>query len=253
LSEPTSFEVADGVATVTLDLPEKRNALTADMLDSLGDNLTRARSDQAARVVVLTHTGTTFCAGADLSADAPPPNRFDLVAVLRLIQELEKPVVARIAGACLGGGVGLAAVCDLSVASAYATFGFSEVRIGVAPAIISVVCLPKMRRSDASELFLTGERFDAARAAAVGLINQAVEPTALDGAVATLVDRIRRGGPSALAAAKRLLVEVPALGRDEAFEWTRSLSEQLFASDEAAAGMAAFRERRPPPWVGGEF
>jgi len=246
---PTKCEVTGGVATITLDLPEKHNALTTDMLESLGDDLTRCRADGSARVIVLTHTGSTFCAGADLSVAAATTSRFDIAAILGLIVDAEKPVVARIAGRCLGGGVGLAAACDISVASADAEFGFSEVRLGVAPAVISVVCLPKMRRADASELFLTGRRFGGLHAAEVGLVTKAVEERELDGAVATVVEQLLLGGPGALAAAKSLVARVPSMGRDDAFEWTRGLSRKLFASDEAAAGIAAFRERRPPPWA----
>jgi methylglutaconyl-CoA hydratase len=248
---PTRYDVAGSVATVTLDLPDKRNALTAELLDSLGEGLSAARDDDRVRVVVLTHTGTTFCAGADLSSGASAARNFDLAAVLRLIEEVDKPVVARIGGACRGGGVGLAAACDLSVASTEASFAFSEVRLGVAPAIISVVCLAKLDRADASELFLTGERFDAARAVAVGLINRVVAPERLDETVTSLVDQLLLGAPGALGAAKRLLTAVPAMDRTDAYEWTTALSEELFASDEAAEGMAAFRERRPPPWAGG--
>jgi methylglutaconyl-CoA hydratase len=236
------------VATITLDLPAKHNAMTAELLDSLGDDLVRVGADAGVRVVVLTHTGPTFSAGADLGAAGSPP-RFDLVAVLRLVQDMGKPVVARIAGRCLGGGVGLAAVCDVSVAASDAQFRFSEVRLGVAPAIISVVCLPKMRRSDAAELFLSGEPFDARRAAEVGLITRAVEPDQLDGAVIEVIDRLLLGGPEALAAAKRLIATVAAMGRDEAFTWAKSVSEALFASAEARGGIAAFKERRPAPWV----
>jgi methylglutaconyl-CoA hydratase len=248
VTPPTSCAIAGGVATITLDLPAKHNALTAELLDSLGDHLVSVGADPAVRAVVLTHTGPTFCAGADLGA-VGSVSRFDLVGVLRLIQEMEKPVVARIAGRCLGGGVGLAAVCDISLAAEDAQFRFSEVRIGVAPAIISVVCLPKMRLSDAAELFLSGEPFDARRAAEVGLITRAVEPDELGDAVTQVIDRLLLGGPKALAAAKSLIATVPTLERDAGFAWARSLSEALFSSAEATAGIAAFRERRPAPWV----
>jgi methylglutaconyl-CoA hydratase len=248
VTPPTNCAIAGGVATITLDLPAKHNALTAELLDSLGDDLARAAADSTVRVVVLTHTGPTFCAGADLGATGNSP-RFDLAGVLRSVQEMEKPVVARIAGRCLGGGVGLAAVCDVSVATFDAQFRFSEVRLGVAPAIISVVCLPKMRRSDAAELFLGGEPFDGRRAAEVGLVTRAVAADGLDAAVTEVVDRLLLGGPEALAAAKRLIATVPTMGRDEAFAWATSLSEALFASAEAAGGIAAFKERRPAPWV----
>ena len=248
MTTPTVLEIAGGVATITLDLPAKHNALTAELLDSLGDQLVRVAADASVRVVVLTHSGPTFCAGADLGANGAPA-RFDLVNLLRLIQEMTKPVVGRIAGRCLGGGIGLAAACDISIATTEARFGFSEVRLGVAPAIISVVCLPKMRRADAAELFLTGEQIDARRAAAVGLVNEVVEPDDLDAAVAAVTGQLLLGEPAALAAAKRLLLNVPSMGRDEAFEWTSSMSEALFGSAAAAAGIAAFRERRAAPWA----
>lgn len=246
---PTRCEITDGVATITLDLPEKHNALTTEMLDSLGDDLTGCRSEPSVRVIVLTHTGPTFCAGADLSVAGATIARFDLPGILQLIEDIEKPVVAKIAGRCLGGGVGLAAACDISIASSDSEFGFSEVRLGVAPAVISVVCLPKMRRSDASELFLTGRRFHAQRAAEVGLISRAVEARELDGALGLVVGELLLGGPLALGAVKTLIAKVPSMSREEAYGWASSMSKRLFASEEATAGIAAFRERRDPPWV----
>jgi len=249
VGRPTTTETAGGVATITLDLPEKRNALSTEMLDSLGDDLAAAADDPAVRVVVLTHTGTIFCAGADLSVAAATAARYDIAGILRLVQDIGKPVVGRIAGQCLGGGVGLAAACDISVAATDARFAFSEVRLGVAPAVISVVCLAKIRRAEAAELFLSGERFDAVRAAEVGLITRAVGAAELDAAVDEVVGRLLLGGPGALAAVKRILATVPAMGRDEAFAWASELSATLFASDEATAGIAAFRERRPAPWA----
>jgi len=158
-------------------------------------------------------------------------------------------VVARIAGHCVAGGIGLAAACDISIADDAARFGFTEVRIGVAPAIISVVCLPKLRRADALELFLSGERISAARAAEVGLITRAVPAADLDAEVAAVVARVLAGGPSALAAAKRLVYTIPGMDRDAAFTRTTEVSQALFASAEAAEGMAAFREKRLPSWA----
>ncbi len=251
--EMVRYEVVGGVATLTMDQPENRNAMTVAMLNGLGDGLAAAVADRAVRVVVLTNTGPAFSAGANLSADrgeGPPEEpRFGLADVLAAILDSPKPVVARIAGHCVGGGVGLAAACDLSVAREDVRFGFSEVRLGVAPAIISVVCLPKLRRADALELFLTGERISAGRAAAVGLITSAVPADELDQSVGTLVDKLMVAGPAALAAAKRLVFEVPPLDRRAAFERTTALSADLFASAEAAEGIAAFREKRQPAWV----
>jgi len=248
---PTTLAVDRGVATITLDRPDARNALSAELVDSLAEHLRDAMADPAARVVVLTNAGTTFCAGADLRSGSAGSGRHSLVDVLTAILDSPKPVVGRIAGHCMGGGVGLAAACDISVVADDARIGFTEVRIGVAPAMISVVCLPKMRRADAAELFLSGERITAERAVEVGLVNRAVPRDDLDAAVADVVGKLAQGGPTALAAAKRLLRDVPDLPRDEAFAVTQQLSAELFASDEAAEGMAAFREKRPARWVPG--
>ena len=250
---PTRYQVAAGVATITLDLPDRRNALTVELVDSLADRLDRAMADDGVRVVVLTNTGTTFCAGADLKASepgvAPRSGHRTFVEVLEQILDGPKPVIGRIDGHATGGGVGLVAACDISVMRDDAKIGFTEVRLGVAPAVISVVCLPKLRRADASELFLSGDRFTPARAAEVGLINAAVPAGELDAAIGRYVSMVVRGGPGALAVSKELIRRVPAMDRGEAFEWTASRSAELFRSEEAAAGIAAFRERRDAPWV----
>lgn len=247
---PVTSTVSGAVATVTLDSPANRNALTPAMIDGLGGALDAAIADPAARVIVLTHTGPAFCAGADLKArgDARAATR-SIPEVLALILDSPKPVVARVAGHAMGGGVGLVAACDLSVAIEDARFGFTEVRIGVAPAIISVVCLPKLSRADATELFLTGERITAARAERVGLINRCVPATELDATIGAWITALLAGGPEALAAAKRMIAEIPALDQDTAFATTATWSAELFSSAEAAEGMAAWADRRPPSWV----
>lgn len=251
MSDAVRYEATGGVATLTMDQPDNRNALTPALLDGLGDGLSEAAADPSVRVIVLTNTGPAFCAGADLKGGGLAPAKYDLPSILTGIQDSPKPVVGRIAGHCMGGGVGLAASCDLSIAAPEVMFGFTEVRIGAAPAIISVVCLPKMRRGDALELFLTGERIGAARAAEVGLITTVAGDEGLDAATATMVSKVLAGGPAALAAAKRLIFAVPGLDRAEAFSRTARISRDLFASDEAAEGMAAFREKRSPSWVPG--
>jgi methylglutaconyl-CoA hydratase len=249
--EAVRYSAAGGVATLTMDQPGNRNALTPALLNGLADGLDRAVADPAVRVAVLTSSGSVFCAGADLTAGgtAVTAPRTSLAQILAAIQDAPKPVVARIPGHCFGGGVGLAAACDLSVAADTARFGFTEVRVGVAPAIVSVVCLPKLRRGDALELFLSGERISAARAAGVGLITRAVPAAELDPAVEQIVSLLLAGAPGALAAAKRLVYSVPGMPRAEAFAHTTELSRSLFGSGEAAEGMAAFRERRPPSWA----
>ena len=246
------YRVSGGVATLTMDQPHNRNALTPALLGGLADGLAAALANDAVGAIELTHTGPAFCAGADLSGTPKPKQRrkeLGLADVLEDIQDATKPVVARIAGHCVGGGIGLAAACDISIAGSEAKFAFTEVRVGVAPAIISVVCLPKIRRADALELFLSGERISAARAAEVGLINRAVPADDLDAEVAAVLARLLAGGPSALAAAKRLVYTVPGMERKAAFARTTELSQSLFASAEAAEGMAAFREKRPPSWA----
>ena len=248
-TDATTLAVDRGVATITLARPEQRNALSAELVDSLGDDLAAAVADDDVRVVVLTNEGTVFCAGADLRTGRSSGERHGLVDVLAAILDAPKPVVGRIAGHCVGGGVGLAAACDLSVIADDALVGFTEVRLGVAPAMISVVCLPKLRRADASELFLTGERIPAARAVEVGLLNRVAARDDLDVEVGRLVDRVLAGGPAALAAAKRIITAVPAMDRDDAFDRMDRLAADLFASEEAAEGMAAFREKRPARWV----
>jgi methylglutaconyl-CoA hydratase len=252
-SPPTLYEVARGVATITLNRPGSKNSLSDELVTGLSHDLDRAAGDAAVRVIVLTNAGNTFCAGADLKASQPgvagASARRTFVDVFKQILDGSKPVIGRIDGHATGGGVGLVAACDISVMRDDAKIGFTEVRIGVAPAIISVVCLPKMRRADASELFLTGERFTPARAVEVGLVNAAVPAAELDEAIDRYVSMVVRGGPQALAAAKELVAKMPGMDRHDAFQWASARSTELFRSEEATAGIAAFRERRDAPWV----
>lgn len=250
-STPVRYAETGPVATITLDQPAKRNALTTALVDALGDALARASTTPGVRVVVLTHTGPAFCAGADLSSGglAAPPGRHDLAGVLAAIQDCPKPVLGRILGHCAGGGVGLAAACDLAVAAAGATFGFSEVRLGVAPSVISVVCLPKLSRADALALFLTGERFSAERAAAAGLVTAAAASEEVDATLHRWIEKLLLGAPGALGAAKRLVYGAGTLPRDEALRARSVESAELFRGEEATEGMAAFRERRSPRWA----
>jgi methylglutaconyl-CoA hydratase len=249
VNDAVLLDVAGGVATITLNQPDNRNALTPALLDGLGASLDSAGADGGTRVIVLTNNGPAFCAGADLKGGGLAPARYDLPRILGAMLDSPKPVVGRIAGHCMGGGVGLAAACDISIARSDVRFGFTEVRIGAAPAIISVVCLPKMRRGDALELFLSGERISAERAAEVGLINSVADPGGFEEATDSLVKKLLAGGPRAMAAAKRLVFDVPGTDRTAAFARTAEISRRLFASEEAAEGMAAFREKRSPSWA----
>ncbi len=248
-----TYMVADGVATVTLDRPEARNVLDAESLVLLLDALARAAADASVRVVVLTGKGRAFCAGADLRGAGgggfTTAGARVFADVLAALLDHPKPTIARVQGHVAGGGNGLVAACDLAVASSAARFAFSEVRVGVAPSMISVVCLRVMHPRAAAELMLTGERVGAERALAAGLLTSVVAPELLDATVAAWVEQLRLGGPEAMAATKQLLRRIPAMERSEAFAWTAELSAALFAGAEAAEGMSAFVERRPPTWA----
>ncbi len=247
------LETAGGVLTVTLADVENRNALGAAVVNGLHDAIQQANADPEIRAVVVTNEGNTFCAGANLkeqsgaAAGARPKVGFE--TLLEEIQRSPTPVVGRIDGHVVGGGNGLAAALDIAIARDDVKFGFTEVRLGVVPAIISVVCLPKMRRGEAMEAFLRGNRFPATKAAEYGLISRAVPAAELDAAVDEVLADLRLGGPSALGFAKRLVYEVPAMEAKEAFAWTADLSQRLFKGEEAAAGMKAFLEREKPPWA----
>jgi enoyl-CoA hydratase len=235
---------ARGVETLTLDAPERRNALSAALVGELADALTAAGEDTAVRAVVLTHTGTTFSAGADLR-DPPAPDA--LVALLRQIVELPKPVVARVTGHVRAGGVGLLAACDIAAASHTATFALTEVRIGVAPAVVSLPLLPRTDPRALARYCLTGERLDAAEAARIGLLTAAGDD--VDEVLAPVLDGLRKAAPEALAETKRLLTArvLETFDRDAA--GLTALSARLFASAAAREGMTAFLERRDPEWV----
>ncbi|GCB48298.1 enoyl-CoA hydratase family protein [Streptomyces sp. NL15-2K] len=235
-----------GITTLTLDSPHNRNALSAALVHELADALKQCDKDGHVRAVVLTHTGNTFSAGADLR-DPPKPKA--LVALLRRIIKLRKPVVARVTGHVRAGGLGLLGACDIAAASHTATFAFTEVRIGVAPAVIS---LPLQHRVDPRALaryYLTGETFDATEAARIGLLTTAGDNADVDEVLAPILDGLRRAAPWALAETKHLLTTKVLEAFDEDAGYLTSVSSRLFASAEAREGMAAFLERRDPPWV----
>lgn len=233
-----------GVETLSLDAPERRNALSATLVGELAAALTDAGQDTGVRAVVLTHTGTTFSAGADLR-DPPPPEAF--VGLLRQIIELPKPVVARITGHVRAGGLGLLAACDISAAAHTATFAFTEVRVGVAPAVISLPLLPRTDPRALARYYLTGERLDTAEAARIGLLTAAGDD--VDATLAPILDGLRKSAPEALAETKRLLTArvLETFDRDAAD--LTALSARLFASAHAREGMTAFLERRDPQWA----
>jgi enoyl-CoA hydratase len=235
---------ARAVETLRLDSPHNRNALSAALAGELAAALDGCARDGDVRAVVLTHTGTTFCAGADLR-DPPDPDA--LVALLRQIVELRKPVVARVTGHVRAGGLGLLAACDIAAASSTSTFAFTEVRIGVAPAVISLPLLPRTDPRALARYYLTGERFDAAEAVRTGLLTAAGDD--VDAVLEPVLEGLRRASPQALAETKRLLTArvLEAFDRD-AGDLT-ALSARLFSSPQAREGMTAFLERRDPEWA----
>jgi methylglutaconyl-CoA hydratase len=247
------YEVGAHVARITLADETRRNALSDELLGQLLEAVDEANRDPDIRVVVLTNRGNVFCAGANLrerSADAGPTGPGASMSDLFLrIRDSKKIFVGRIAGHCVAGGVGLAAVADISVAIDTATFGFSEVRLGVVPAIISVVCLPKMRLVDAQQAMLRGQRFSAEEAARIGLITYSAPGDLLDRTVDDVVTDLLAGEPSALAATKELMHSSLGFDIEEAFQRMAVLSESFFRSDEAREGIAAFFEKRPATWV----
>src|ERR1700757_1579987 len=241
-------------ARLTLNSPANRNALSTALVSQLHQGLRDAAADPAVRVVVLGHTGGTFCAGADLS-EASGGSPFDmaaarareLTALLRAIVESPLPVIAAIDGHVRAGGFGLVGACDIAVAGPRSTFALTEARIGVAPAIISLTLLPKMSARAAARYYLTGETFDAATAASIGLITMAADD--VDAAVASLVADIGRGSPQGLAASKPRPTAAVLAGFDRDAERLGAESARLFVSDEAREGMLAFLQKRPPSWV----
>ncbi|MEV4112875.1 enoyl-CoA hydratase-related protein [Nonomuraea sp. NPDC049695] len=244
-------DLAEGVATITLDSPPNRNALSVRLLADLADRLHWALAEPEARVIVLTGTGNVFCSGADIkeqkASGAPVTASFP--EILSLIWESPKPVICRLNGTARAGGLGLVAACDFAIAPLTASFAFSEVRLGVVPAMISVPVLRRVEPRAAAEYFLTGEVFDAARAAEIGLLTRAVPEEELDTTVAHYAELLIKGGPEALAITKRLVREVPGMSFEEGQRRMTELSAERFTSEEGQEGIAAFREKRPPKWA----
>ncbi|MGW4894901.1 enoyl-CoA hydratase family protein [Kitasatospora sp. NPDC004240] len=244
---------ADAVTTLELDSPHNRNALSTRLMAELTAGLAAAAADPDVRAVVLGHTGKVFCAGADLSeatgAD-PTVGPRGLVDLQRAIVDCAKPVIAVIDGHVRAGGLGLVGAADLAIAGPAATFAFTEVRLGLAPAVISLPLRPKLDPRAASRYYLTGETFDAAEAARIGLITEATGSTEETGtALKSLLDALRLGSPQGLANSKRLAnAEVVRSFERDADELV-ALSAKLFGSEEAQEGMRAFLERRAPRWA----
>ncbi|MEU1985002.1 enoyl-CoA hydratase family protein [Nocardia sp. NPDC019395] len=248
------YAVEDGFATLTLDSPHNRNAISSALVTQLLEGFDRAAADPAVRGVVLTHTGNTFCAGADLkeAVDADPAAAADIrtqwmVRVLRTILELPKPVVARVEGNVRAGGMGLLAACDIAVAGRTSSFALTEARLGLAPFVISLTLLPKLTGRAAGRYFLTGEKFDADTAERIGLITVAADDPAA--ATADLLTELRQGSPQGLAESKRLTTAALLAEFDRSADELAERSGRFFGTPEVIEGMTAFLQRRPPRWA----
>ena len=250
------------VVRVTLNRPELRNAFDEELIARVTEWATSVRADGEARVAVLAGAGKAFCAGADLTwmskmvAYTREENVRDARAMAAMFEALDRlpiPLVGRVQGAALGGGGGLAAVCDIVVAMEDAIFGFTEVKLGIIPAVISPYALAKIGRSAARELFLTGARFSASRAREIGLVHAiGADAAEVDRIVAKYVNDLLTSGPAAVAAAKALIAGVAAApDRDAATELTVNAIAERRVSPEGQDGMRAFLEKRPPSWQSG--
>ena len=252
-TEATLYEIKNGAAWITLNRPENRNALSAILVGELWEHLHAANADRNVRSIVITGNGPAFCAGADLKS--PPGGSIEgrrsvpYADVLTFILNSDKPVIAAVNGAAFAGGLGLVGAADIVVAVEDVKFSFSEVRIGVIPAVISVVCIPKLGTHHAMKLFLTGERFTGAQAVEMGFAHRAVPAGKLVEAVNEEIDMINLGGPNAVVQCKKLVRAVPNWDTVEGFKHTAEWSGRMFRSAEAAEGMAAFREKRGAAWI----
>ena len=241
------------VVRVTLARPDVRNAFNAEVIRELRDTFVRLSDDPHVRAVVLAGEGPSFCGGADinwmrgaldLSYDQNVGDAEAMSEMFRAIDRCAKPVIGRIHGAALGGGSGLTAVCDIAIASDDALFGFTEVKLGIIPAVISPFVLAKIGTSHARSLFLTGERFDAQRAYHIGLVHRVVPTDQLDSAVDEALAQIMTSGPNAVAAAKALVPRVLAASYDETLGITSNAIALQRTSPEGQEGLRAFLERR---------
>ncbi len=242
--------VADGIVTITLDSPANRNALSTRLVTDLNLALDVAEVAVAAgdgRAIVLDHVPPAFCAGADLKERrAGPADSTPMVRAMRRLMDAEVPTIAAVKGPARAGGVGLMASCDLPVVRSDIVFAFTEVRLGLAAAIISVPILRRANGSKLASAFLTGEQFGAELARDAGLITHVTDD--VDATVAALCDGIKMGAPRAVAETKRMLRAVPEMPLEEAFPSMQALSEELFNGPDGAEGMAAFAEHRKPRW-----
>ena len=244
------------VTTVCLNRPDVRNAFNETLIAELREVFTGI--GESVRAVILTGAGTVFCAGADVGwmqrsiNYTEPENARDADAMARMYRAVDEcpcPVIGRINGSALGGGMGLVGSCDIVIAVDGAHFGYTEVRLGIDPAIISPFSLPKIGSRFARRYYLTGDRFTAEEAARIGLVHEVVPPERLDERVRAIVDSILMSGPAAVRSTKRLIREILTMDRETAHEKSVSLMARLRVSPEGQEGLKAFLEKRKPRWA----
>ena len=254
---PVTQELAGSVLTVTLNRPDLHNAMNPAIVAALTDIFNDLPARDDVRAVVLTGRGRSFCAGADLAAMRTAADyTFDqnvadgraIFDLMLAIDRCPRPVVGRVNGPAIGGGAGLVSCCDIVVAVERAVFAFSEARLGIVPAVISPFVLAKIGPSAARELFLTGERFDARRAQAIGLVHHIVAEEALDAAVAERVGQLLQAAPGAQTTVKELIHTVAFRPKESTRDYTAETIARRRASDEGREGMSAFLEKRQPKW-----
>src|SRR3954451_582166 len=246
MTELVHYATEDGVATITLDSPANRNALSRQLVGELFERLDEAAADESARGVVLRSADRVFCSGADLSEAATGSMEDGARAIVDLQRRIlahPLPVVTRLAGPVRAGGLGIVAASDVVICSEQVTFAFTESRLALAPAVISLTVLPRLTSRAAAETFLTGRTFDAAEAAAMGLVTRPVPAGALDAAVADVCDELQKAHPQGLRETKALLAADLVRRIDEQGEPMAALSARLFGSDAAHDAMLAFLSR----------
>lgn len=255
--ETLAVECKEGTAQVMLNRPDVYNAFNEIQIEELTDCFSQLSEDGNVHAVILTGKGRHFCAGADLNwmQKVASYTREENIADSRKMGEMfctinscSKPVVGRINGSAFGGGVGLVAVCDVCVCSDQAVFAFSEVKLGIVPAVISRYVIPKIGLSHARSLFMTGERFSAQKALEIGLVHHVCPLDELDTKTEEQLTLLQSSGPQALKAAKELVQKWPALEEDEFRAYTEELIVDLRASEEGKEGIRAFLEKRKPVW-----
>lgn len=258
MSSGFKITTSAGVTTLTLDRPDVHNAFDDALIAQLTEILQRVDADDATRVVVLTGAGKSFSSGADLGwmrrmadydAAANRADALKLAALMRTLDTLSKPTIARVNGATFGGAVGLVACCDIAISLDLAKYSLSEVRLGLVPAVIAPYVVRAIGAREARRWFLTADAFDAQTAQRIGLVHEVVNVAGLDHAVTRQVDSLLRGGPAALTAAKRLVARLSPTVDDALMAETAELIAALRVSPEGQEGLTAFLEKRDAHWI----